>query len=164
MSTSLDHLSTSDVIDEFGDAAQSCDLQLRDFGGKTRFRGTIVTFRSPADNVILKTIVTEPGEGRVIIVDAGGSLRGAMLGDNMAEVAGANGWAGLVINGVVRDSVALGRLTIGIKALGTNPRRSRKNGDGERDIDVAFGGVVFRTGDHLVADEDGVVVVAATNS
>jgi len=155
--------STTDVVDEFGDAAQSCDLQLRNFGGRHRFSGTIVTFRSPEDNIVLKTIVTEPGQGRVIVVDAGGSLHGAMLGDNMAAVAAAAGWAGLVVNGAVRDSVALTELPIGIKALGTNPRRSRKEGAGERDVDVEFGGVVFRPGDHLVADEDGIVVVAATH-
>jgi len=149
---------TTDLADEFGDAVQSCDLQLRDFGGRTRFSGTVVTFRSPEDNLVLKDIVSEAGEGRVIVVDAGGSLHGAMIGDNMAARAASNGWAGIVINGVVRDSLALAAIPIGIKALGTNPRRSHKNGVGERDVDVDFGGITFRPGDLLTADEDGIVV------
>lgn len=149
---------TTDLADQLGDAVRSCDLQMRDFGGRTRFSGTIVTFASPEDNLVLKTIVAEPGEGRVIVVDAGGSLHGAMIGDNMAARAASNGWAGIVINGVVRDSLALATLPIGVKALGTNPRRSKKNGAGQRDVDVQFGGILFRPGDLLTADEDGIVV------
>lgn len=153
--------STSDLVDQFGDGLQSCDIPFRDFGGHVRFGGVIATFRSPEDNIILKEMTAEPGRGRVIVVDAGGTTHGAMLGDNMAERAAANGWAGIIVHGAVRDSRALAELPIGIKALGTNPRRSRKNGEGERDVDVTFGGVVFRAGDHVVADEDGIVVLPA---
>ncbi|MEX0158659.1 MULTISPECIES: ribonuclease E activity regulator RraA [unclassified Microbacterium] len=149
---------TTDLADDLGDAVQSCDLQFRDFGGRTRFAGLIATFRSPEDNLVLKEILSEPGDGRVIVVDAGGLLRGAMIGDNMAERAATNGWAGIVINGVVRDSAALASIPIGIKALGTNPRRSKKNGEGERDVELEFGGIRFRPGDRLTADEDGIVV------
>lgn len=159
---STDGPRTTDLVDEHGDALQSCDLQLRDLGGRARFWGLISTFRSPEDNIVLKQVVSEPGEGRVIVVDAGGSLHGAMIGDNMAARAAVNGWAGFVINGVVRDVAALARLPIGVKAIGTNPRRSRKDGAGERDVDVTFGGVTFRPGDLLVADEDGVVVLPSS--
>lgn len=159
MTTTHDDRSTADLVDVHGEALQSCDTQLRSFGGRVRFSGRIETFRSPEDNRVLKDIVSEPGDGRVIVVDAGGSLHGAMLGDNMAERAAANGWAGIVVHGVVRDSSRLAELDLGVKALGTNPRRSRKDGAGERGVDVSFGGVTFRPGDELVADEDGVVVL-----
>lgn len=159
MTTLHEAASTSDLVDEHGDAIQSCDLQFRDFGGNVRFGGVITTFRSPEDNLVLKQIVAEPGEGRVIVIDAGGTVHGAMLGDNMAEKAAANGWAGLIVHGAVRDSRALASLPIGVKALGTNPRRSAKAGVGERDVDVAFGGVTFTPGRVVVADEDGIVVL-----
>ncbi len=152
-------LSTADLVDKYGSDIQSCDVQFQDLGGRTRFSGGIATFRSPADNLIVKDIVSEPGDGRVLVIDAGGSLHGAMVGDNMAARAHSNGWAGLVINGVIRDRVALAKLPIGIKALGSNPRRSAKAGEGERDVDVSFGTTTFHPGDYLVADEDGIVVL-----
>lgn len=153
---------TADLIDRHGDEIQSCDLQMRDLGGHVRFEGTIVTLHSPEDNLLLKQIVEERGVGRVIVVDAGGSLHRAMLGDQVAATAERNGWSGIVVNGAVRDSRALSTLPLGIKALGTNPRRSLKHGHGTRDVEVAFGGTMFRPGDHLTADEDGIVVLPRT--
>lgn len=150
---------TADLVDEYGDDLQSCELQLRQFGGARTFRGEIVTMRSHEDNMLLKQIISEPGEGRVIVVDTGGSLRVAMIGDNMAATAAANGWAGFVINGSVRDSVALADIPIGVKAVGTNPRRSDKDGTGERDVPVSFGGITFHPGAVLVSDDDGIVVL-----
>ena len=111
------------------------------------------------DNVLVKQRVSEPGEGRVLVVDGGGSLRCALVGDNVAGLALANGWAGLVLNACVRDVAALAELPIGIKALGTNPRPSSKTGEGEIDVTVSFGGAEFRPGDVLWSDEDGVVVL-----
>lgn len=153
------HVSTTDLVDEHEDSIQSCDVPLRDLGGLIRFSGRIATFRSPVDNLQLKAIVEEPGDARVLVVDAGGSLHAAMAGGNMVARAAANGWAGLVVNGVVRDTEELAALPIGVKAIGTNPRRSTKNGLGERDVEVEFGSVVFRPGEFLAADEDGVVVL-----
>lgn len=150
---------TSDLYDEHEDALESCDLQLRQYGGVRAFQGTAVTLRSHEDNVILKAIVKEPGEGRVIVVDGGGTTRVAMLGDNMAAEAAANGWAGIVVNGSVRDVDALAQLPIGIKALGSNPRRSRKEGIGERDVPLSFGGARFVPGALVVSDDDGVVAL-----
>lgn len=150
---------------ELGDSLErdlrACELQLTDFGGRTSFSGRIVSFRTPGDNLQLKDIVRRPGEGRVIVVDAGGDLSGAMIGDNMAQKAAANGWSGLVINGAVRDRRALAEIPIGIRALGANPRRSRKDGAGEQNIEVSFGAVVFRPGEFLIADADGIVVLSS---
>ena len=152
---------TSDLYDEHGEDLESCDLQLRQYGGVTAFSGEIVTFRSYEENQVLKEIVAEPGHGRVIVVDAGGTTRGALLGDNMAGLAADNGWAGIVVNGAVRDVDALAELPIGIKALGSNPRRSRKDGSGTRDVPVSFGNAVFLPGSVLVSDSDGIVVLPA---
>ncbi|WP_019144799.1 ribonuclease E activity regulator RraA [Aeromicrobium massiliense] len=153
---------TSDLYDQHGEALQSCDLPLRDVGGVRHFAGEVVTFRSREDNLLVKRIVAESGRGRVLVIDTEGVTRCAMLGDNMAAAALENGWAGIVVNGAVRDLEALAALPIGIKALGSNPRRSRKDGTGERDVPVAFGGALFRPGDHLVSDADGLVVAPPT--
>lgn len=109
--------------------------------------------------MLLKAAVSEPGNGRVLVVDGGGSLRYALLGDNIALLARDNGWAGIVLNACVRDAVALDALGLGVKALGTCPRPSRKDGDGEVDVPVAFGDATFTPGAVLYADEDGVVVL-----
>jgi regulator of ribonuclease activity A len=151
-------LSTSDLYDEHGEQLQSCDLPFRNYGAVTKFSGAIVTFRSREDNLILKGIIAEPGEGRVIVVDTEGVTRCAMLGDNMALKAHENGWAGLIINGAVRDVEALSHIPIGIKALGSNPRRSYKVGAGERNTTLTFGGAMFTPGALLVSDTDGIVV------
>lgn len=149
---------TADLYDEFGDELQSCDLQFRQVGGRTRFRGPAVTVRCHEDNALLKSILSEPGEGRVLVVDGGGSVHRALLGDVIAGIAVANGWAGVVIHGAVRDVVALGQLDLGVKALGSNPRKSTKTGAGERDVTVSFGGVDFSPGCLIYSDEDGIVV------
>ncbi len=154
-----DSTSTADLYDEHGESLSSCDTQFRQFGGRTRFRGTIVTIRCHEDNVILRALLTELGHGRVAIIDADGSTHCAMLGDNMARTALANGWEGLIIHGAVRDASALHSLDIGIKALGTNPRRSHKHGAGHLDVAVSFGGAVFTPGAQVVSDEDGIVIL-----
>ncbi|MEO9325797.1 ribonuclease E activity regulator RraA [Nocardioides sp. C4-1] len=156
---SADFVPTADLHDKHGDALLSCYLQLRQFGARTRFRGTIATVRCHEDNVLVKQALSEAGHGKVLVVDGDGSLHRALLGDVIGELAVGNGWEGVVINGVVRDSAALATLDLGIKALGTNPRKTPKLGLGERDVPVAFGGVVFVPGATLVSDEDGVVVL-----
>lgn len=109
--------------------------------------------------MLLKNAVSTPGEGQVLVVDGGGSMRYAVLGDNIALLARDNGWAGIVLNACVRDAEALAALGLGIKALGTNPRPSKKNGDGEVDVPITFGEVTFAPGALLYADDDGVVVL-----
>jgi regulator of ribonuclease activity A len=152
-----DPIPTADVLDRHPDA-QVCALAFRSFGGRTAFAGTVVALRCDEDNVLLKQRVTEPGHGRVLVVDGGGSLRVALLGDRLASAAAANGWAGLVINGAVRDSAALAVLPIGILALGTCPRPSARQGAGAADEPVTFGGITFTPGAILHADADGVVI------
>lgn len=136
-------------------------MQFRQFGACSRFAGPIVTVRCFEDNALLKSVLSEPGAGRILVVDGGGSLHTALVGDVIAELGRCNGWAGLIVNGAVRDAATLRTLDIGIKALGTNPRKSAKTGVGERGVAVTLGGVDFTPGDLAFCDEDGVVVVAA---
>jgi regulator of ribonuclease activity A len=111
------------------------------------------------DNALLKSVLSEPGDGRVLVIDGDGSLHTALVGDVIAELGRSTGWAGLIINGAVRDAATLRTLDIGIKALGTNPRKSAKTGQGERDVVVAIGGVDFIPGDTAFSDDDGIVVI-----
>ncbi len=110
------------------------------------------------DNSRVKEAVEGPGEGKVLVVDGGGSRRRALLGDKLGEAAVRNGWAGVIIHGCIRDSAELGRMDLGIRALGTMPLRSDKRGEGERDVPVRFAGVTFRPGEFVYVDEDGVIV------
>ncbi|MGN6798507.1 MAG: ribonuclease E activity regulator RraA [Gaiellaceae bacterium] len=152
-------MTTSDLFDAHPGAA-SCETQFRQCGRARNFSGPIATVRCYEDNVLLRRQVSAPGDGRVLVVDGGGSFGCALLGDTIAELAVSNGWSGMVVNGCVRDVVALAELPIGIKALGTNPRPSGKTGAGEVDVPVTFGGVEFVPGASLHADDDGVIVLA----
>jgi regulator of ribonuclease activity A len=151
--------STADLLDEHGARAAVCQLQFRAFGAR-EFSAPMATVRCPEHNVLLQRLLEEPGEGRVLVVDGEGSFRCALLGDNLARLGLDNGWAGIVVNGCVRDSAALDAVGLGVKALGTNPRPSGKEPRGEVDVAVNFGGVIFQPGALLYADEDGVVVLA----
>lgn len=149
---------TADLIDDFGDELRSCETQFRQYGGRARFAGPVSTVRCHRDNGLVKKLLNSPGDGRVLVVDGGGSLASALMGDLIAAAAVRNGWAGVVINGAVRDVVALRGLDLGAKALGSNPRKSAKDAAGDVDVPVTFGGVEFRPGDWLYSDEDGIVV------
>jgi regulator of ribonuclease activity A len=151
-------VSTADLYDELEESIQSLPLQLRSFGGTAAFDGPIRTVRCFEDNVLLKQTLSEAGDGAVLVVDGGGSLQRALMGDMIAQLAVDHGWAGVVIHGAIRDRVAISALPLGVKALGTNPRKSTKEGGGELDVPLDFGGVTFRPGAHLSADEDGVLV------
>lgn len=151
---------TADLVDEHADTVRSCDLQMRQMGGRRRFMGKIRTIRCERDNGLVKQTLAGPGNGCVLVIDGNGSLSSALIGDMIAGSAVSNGWAGLVVNGVVRDSEALAELEIGIKALGTNPRKSSKDGVGDVDVDVSFGGVTFSPGHTLWSDDDGILVTA----
>lgn len=148
---------TTDLCDAHDDA-RVLDLPLRDYGGRIAFHGPVSTVRALEDNSRVREAVAEPGSGRVLVIDGGGSTRRAMLGDLLAAQAVENGWAGVVVHGAIRDSGAIGRLDLGVKALGTCPRRTDKRGQGLRDVPVSFGGVGIAPGDWLYADEDGVIV------
>jgi len=149
---------TADLYDEFGEDLQSTSMQFLSFGGRTAFEGPIRTVRCFEDNALVKSTLATPGEGAVLVIDGNGSLNTALMGDMIAASAVQNGWAGVVVHGAVRDSAAIAGLDLGVKALGTNPRKSAKLGEGEVDVDLAFGGIVLRVGKHLYADEDGILV------
>jgi len=151
-------LATADVCDALGDAVFAIPIVFADYGGRCDFAGPAVTIKTLDDNSLLKKLVATSGEGRVIVVDGGGSRRSALLGGNLAADAASNGWAGIVINGCVRDLHEICVEDIGIKAIGTCPRKSVKADRGEKDVDLAVGGVVIRPGYWIIADSDGVVV------
>ena len=151
---------TADLVDAHEAILQSCALPFRRYGGRARFGGPVRTLRTFEDNARLKQLVSTPGDRAVLVVDGGGSLRTALVGDVVAGLALENGWAGLVLWGAVRDTVALAGLDLGILALGSNPWKSGKIGAGVVDGQVSFGGATFRAGDWVYADEDGLVVSA----
>lgn len=130
----------------------------RDFGAVRRFSGPVVTVKCFEDNSLVKAAVDSPGEGRVLVVDGGGSLRRALLGGNLGANAARNGWAGVVIDGCVRDVAELAACSTGIRALAAMPLPTEKRGEGQRDVPVQIQGVWVRPGDWLCADEDGIVV------
>jgi regulator of ribonuclease activity A len=149
---------TADLCDQFSDELEICELALRSYGGRSHFAGRLATIKCFEDNSRVRDLTAEPGEGRVLVIDAGASLRRAVLGDLLAQKAVDNGWAGIVVYGCIRDSAAIARMPLGVKALGTCPLKTDKRGEGQRDLPVRFGGVTFRPGDWLYADEDGVIV------
>ena len=149
---------TADLVDDYEAIVTSCPMQFRDFGGRKRFGGPIRTVKCANDNQLLKSMLGEPGNGAVLIVDGGGSMATALMGDLIASMAMTNGWSGAIINGPIRDSVVIGGLDFGVKALGTNPSKSRKEGTGTADEVVDLGGVKFVPGQWVYCDEDGVLV------
>lgn len=151
---------TADLFDQFEALVSSCETQLRQFGGKRAFFGAVATVRCFQDNALVKQVLSRPGDGRVLVIDGGGSLGTALMGDLIAGLAQTNGWSGVVIHGAVRDSIALGALALGVKALGTNPRKSRKTGEGELEVPVSFGGVTFTPGHWVYSDDDGLLLSA----
>ena len=153
-------LSTADLYDELGDKLQSVSVQFKNLGGHAQFTGPIRTVRCYRDNALLKSVLGTPGEGAVLVVDGGASLESALVGDIIAGLGVDNGWAGIIVNGAIRDRVAIADLPIGVKALGSNPRKSSKEGTGEVDQPVTFGGVTFMSGFTVWSDEDGIVTDA----
>jgi regulator of ribonuclease activity A len=154
---------TADLVDDIYPDVRSCDLQLQDYGATTMFAGPISTVRCFQDNALLKSVLSSPGDGGVLVIDGDGSLHTALVGDVIAGLAADNRWAGLIVNGAVRDASTLRTIGIGIKALGTNPRKGTKTGEGDRDVAVTFGGVTFIPGEVAYCDEDGIVVVPASS-
>ena len=149
--------STPDLTDAHPDVL-AIELQFTSFGFLKKFCGQAVTIKCHEDNSLVKQCVAEPGEGRVIVVDGGGSLRRALLGDMLAELAVSNGWAGLVINGAIRDVDEIAATAIGVQALGRCALKTEKLGVGQRDVPIAFGGVTIAPGDYVFADNNAVIV------
>ena len=154
---------TCDLCDEHKNDASGAFRVLapvfRDFGGLQKFSGPVTTVKCFEDNSQVKAAVESPGQGRVLVVDGGGSLRRALLGGNLGAAAAKNGWAGVVIDGCVRDVVELAQSLVGIRALATMPLPTERRNEGQRDVAVLIQGVWIRPGDWLYADEDGMVVM-----
>lgn len=151
-------LKTADLSDLHDENVSVAESIFADYGGNIMFHGQIETVSLFEDNSLVRTKVSSPGHGKVLVVDGGGSMRRALLGGNLATLAVENGWAGLVINGCIRDSEEIEAEPLGVKALGTCPRKTPKNGVGEEDISVRFADVTFVPGHYLYADEDGLLV------
>jgi regulator of ribonuclease activity A len=154
---------TSDLCDAHESALESGELQvmapgLRSFGRHSAFAGPASTLKLFEDNSLLAEMVRTPGGGRVLVVDAGGSLRRAVLGGNLAKAAEANAWAGVIIAGAIRDVAEVAACNLGVLALGVNPRRSAKRGEGERDVVIAVQGTRIAPGMWIYADSDGILV------
>ncbi|NEB10638.1 RraA family protein [Streptomyces coelicoflavus] len=159
MPETLTPVPTADLVDQYGTDLRICDLQFRQYGAHRSFAGPVRTVSCHEDNGLLRDLLRTPGDGAVLVVDGGGSLRTALVGDLIAGAAQDNGWAGLVLHGAVRDSAALAGLRLGIKALGTVPRKSAKDAAGAVDVPVTLGDVTFRPGDILHADDDGIALL-----
>ena len=151
-------LRTADLCDHFAATLQVLEGHYFSYGGVPVFHGEIETIKAFEDNSRVRECVAAPGAGKVLVVDGGGSMRRAMLGDNLAAKAVENGWAGIVIHGCIRDSAEIGTMTLGVRALGTHPMKTDKRGLGDHNVPLRFGGVDFTPGHHLYADEDGIVV------
>ncbi|WP_226703047.1 ribonuclease E activity regulator RraA [Microbulbifer elongatus] len=151
-------ISTPDLCDEYPELVSVVEPMFVNYGGREQFGGEIVTIKCFEDNSLVRELVAEPGTGKVLVVDAGGSMRRACLGDMLAEKAVANGWEGILMYGCIRDVDAISELQLGVQALGSHPMKTDKKGIGERDIAVTFGGVTFKPGEYLYADNNGVIV------
>lgn len=158
-------LATADLCDRH--EAEILDGQLRivspmfrSFGGHRSFYGPIATLKLFEDNSFVRKALEQPGNGRVLIIDGGGSTRRALIGDQLAALGVRNNWAGIVVYGCIRDSAAIAEMDIGILALATHPQKTDKKNVGEADVAISFGGVTFRPGEYLYADEDGVLIAA----
>ena len=149
---------TTDRCDEFGAQVRVAEPLFRDWGGSASFAGPIETLRVFEDNALVRETLEMHGRGRVLVVDGGGSLRTALVGGHLAALAHRNGWTGLVVHGCVRDAAELAAVPVGVKALQVVPRRSARDGAGERGVPVTFAGVTFTPGAHLYADRDGIVL------
>ncbi|MEL7447820.1 MAG: ribonuclease E activity regulator RraA [Pseudomonadota bacterium] len=149
---------TADLYDDFADELAIAEPLFRDYGGRVGFHGEIATVKVFEDNVLVKKTLGEPGNGRVLVVDGGGSTRCALMGDLLAGKAIDSGWSGLVVYGAIRDSAEVGEMAVGVKALATCPAKSEKRGEGQVGVPLRFAGVQFTPGHWLYADHDGIVV------
>jgi regulator of ribonuclease activity A len=155
---------TPDLCDEFeselGQSLRVVAPMFQRYGGRSSFCGEIVTLKIFEDNSLVREAFGEKGQGKVLVIDGGGSLRCALVGDQLAILAAKNGWEGVVVYGCIRDSADINGIDIGVRALNTHPQKSIKKGVGDRNIAVTFGGVTFTPGEWLYADEDGILVSA----
>ncbi|MSR15285.1 MAG: RraA family protein [Gammaproteobacteria bacterium] len=149
---------TADLYDLHGESLRVAAPIFQDYGGNSVFEGPVAIVKVFEDNSLVRANLEQEGAGRVLVVDGGGSLRCALVGDVLGDLGVKNGWRGIVVYGCIRDAAPLHQMAIGLKALGTNPRKSVKKGEGERDVPVRFAEITIKPGDYLYADLDGIVV------
>ncbi len=149
---------TPDLCDKYPDLVRVVEPIFKNYGGKSSFGGQIVTIKCHEDNSVVKETAGTAGNGKIIVVDGGGSLRRALLGDLIAENAVQNGWEGFIIYGCIRDVDDISTMNLGVKALNTNPLKTEKKGIGDLNIPVSFGGVTFKPGEYVYADSNGIIV------
>lgn len=151
-------ISTPDLCDAHPERVQVLEPMLHSFGGRRSFGGEIRTVKCYEDNSYVKQCLAEPGAGRVLVVDGGGSVRRALMGGDVATMAVDNGWAGVIIYGCIRDIDEIVEIDLGVWALGVVPMKTRKRNIGELDVPLNFGGVNFHQGDWVYADNNGVII------
>ncbi len=151
-------VSTSDLCDQHGDSIQVADPIFRHFTANQQFGGQAVTIKCFEDNSLVAEAVATPGDGRILVIDGGGSLRRSLLGDNLAKKAVDNGWAGIVVYGAIRDVQEIAPMNLGVMAIGSIPRKTEKRGEGQSNVPVTFAGVTVEPGDFIYADQTGVIV------
>lgn len=151
-------LLTTDLCDAHEDRVRVVAPMFRSYGGRKAFHGPVSTLKLFEDNGLVRKALESPGNGRVLVIDGGGSLRRALVGDQLAALGVKNGWSGIVVYGCIRDARAIGQMDIGVFALATHPQKTLKKNEGDIDVAVTFGGVTFQAGDWLYADEDGVIL------
>jgi len=149
---------TADLCDLHEDKVRVVEPMFNSYGGRSAFCGRIATLKVFEDNSLVRKALLSPGENRILVIDGGGSLRRALVGDQLAAIAVSSGWSGMLVYGCIRDSRAIGEMDIGVFAIDTHPMKTVKRDVGETDIPVSFGGVTFTPGEWLYADEDGVIV------
>lgn len=147
-----------ELCDQYPDDVRVLEPMFMNFGGKERFYGKVVTIKAFEDNSLVREQVAQDGTGKVLVVDGGGALRRAMLGDVLAEKAAKNGWQGIIIYGCIRDVNAIGEIDLGVQSLATHPMKTDKRGLGDLNVPVTFGGTTIKPGDYLYADNNGVLV------
>lgn len=152
------HYITPDLCDAYPERVQVVEPMFSNFGGRDSFGGEIVTLKCFEDNSLVREQAEQPGHGKVLVVDGGGSLRCALLGDMIAEKAAKNGWEGMVIFGCVRDVDVLAQTDLGVQALASHPLKTEKRGLGDLNKVVTFGGVTFKSGEFIYADNNGIIV------
>ncbi len=151
-------MKTTDLCDEHGDKVMVADpIGFRHFGGRTTFSGLIETVKCFEDNSLVRATLEQNGRGKVLVVDGGGSLRVALIGDNLAALARHNEWAGILVHGAIRDAADVATIEIGVVALATNPRKSAKNNEGDVGVLVHFAGINFEPGHTVYVDADGII-------
>jgi len=156
----MNDFKTADLCDDFDAELSIVNPGFASYGKHSRFCGKVSTIKCFEDNSLVRDALSSPGESQVLVIDNAASMRCAVLGDQLAELAVKNSWSGIIVNGCIRDSFDISVMDIGIKALATHPLKTVKLGAGEHDVNVSFSGVTFHPGDYVYSDEDGIIVAS----